>query len=116
MIDKVKNWGIYYYESDTIVIQGSYNKVKKYLNNGYFIKEDRNGYWVLYKPTNVILSITDFNDKEYYLYLKQYILEYYNKERISKKLFEKFKKEMIENKELLIKIINDLSCYLIRRD
>lgn len=107
MIDEIKSWEINYYKSDTIETQGKYSKIQKYMNQGYFIKENRNGYWVLNKPANVILTVVDSNDNQYYFYIKQYILDYYNKYKITEKLFQKFKNEINQNKDILINLINN---------
>ena len=49
-----------YNESQRIEHQGTRASIKKYLNEGYYIKEDRNGYWVLVKPASLTVIFSEF--------------------------------------------------------
>lgn len=93
---------IIYEESQSIEIHGNYSKVKKYLDE-YKIKENRNGYWLLIKPAKAILTI---NGKHYNV--KNYILEHYNKKRISKNLVDKLENDIINGKISIDEILNNI--------
>lgn len=78
-----------YEYGNSIEIQGKQKDIEKYTNNGYYVKESRNGYWVLVKPCRVMVrllgagKVQDFN-------MKQDICSLYDKQRISQKTFDKF--------------------------
>jgi len=79
-----------YEDSSSISHQGNRQSIQSYLNNGYFIKEDRNGFWLLIKPATITVWLDDSNGERHHFNMKQDILNYYNKQRISYKLFQKF--------------------------
>lgn len=84
----------YYQHSDTRELQGSANdsEIKRYLNNGYYVKESRNGYWVLVRSAHIFVTLkTSDGEKEFEM--KHQILDLYGKQRISEKTYEKFSKD-----------------------
>ena len=92
--------GIVYERSDTIEKQGKRSSIEKYLKNGYYIKDERNGYWVLVKPSRVIVTVKSSVSTQN-INLKQEILDFYCKSRISEKQIENFVKD-IENGKVSI--------------
>lgn len=88
----------FYVESSTITHQGNRSSINQYLNKGYYIKEERNGYWVLVKPASVSLTLKDSEGKLYHCNIKHDILDYYNKTRISQSLFTRFIKDATSGK------------------
>lgn len=88
----------FYNESSTITKQGKRSSINQYLNKGYYIKEDRNGYWVLVKPASVSVTLKDSDGELYSFNMKSDILNYYNKTRISQSLFTRFNKDATSGK------------------
>ncbi|MBW7474300.1 hypothetical protein K0T92_06055 [Paenibacillus oenotherae] len=86
-----------YEPSDTIEKQGKRSSIEKYLKQGYYIKESRNGYWVLVKPVQVNIKISNSSGARTFN-VKQDILDHYKKNRISEKLTEKFEEDMQKEK------------------
>ena len=86
-----------YEKSDSRVIQGNSQKVEPYLKEGYFIKESRNGYWVLIKPAQVIVTFKN-GDKIQKYNLKTQICDLYDKRKISEKTVQKFQKDAEKGK------------------
>jgi len=70
---KVKIQSVQYEKSDTIEMQGTSADTKRYIRNGYFVKEERNGYWVLNKPSRVLAEIL-INNKPVLQNIKNEIL------------------------------------------
>ncbi len=98
----------YYQHSDTRELQcsASDSEIKRYLNNGYYVKEKRNGYWVLVKPVHIFVTLkTSDGEKEFEI--KHQILEHYGKQKISEKTYEKFSKDARSGK---INFYVDRSC------
>lgn len=79
-----------YYESSTIEHQGNRESIRSYLNQGYYVQLDRNGYWVLNRPTKVIATLQSQTGTVYYCDIKQHITSYFYKNRISYKQYEDF--------------------------
>jgi len=92
--------GIEYERSDTIEKQGPRDAITKYLKKGYYVKETRNGYWVLVRPARVIITVKSSAGTQD-MNMKQDILDYYEKQKISEKLVANFKQD-IDNKKIVI--------------
>jgi len=58
-MEKVTNVEISYEPSDRIIKQGKRSDIEKYLRQCYFIKEDRNGFWVLVKSLKLLATLTN---------------------------------------------------------
>lgn len=87
-----------YNQSSTITHQGNRNSIQRYLNQGYRIKEDRNGYWVLIKPASLIITLKDSKNIIYSFEMKEDAVKYYGKQRISEKLANTFINDAIAGK------------------
>lgn len=86
------------YESfEPIETQGTRQSIQKHLNKGYFIKQSRNGYWVLNKPAVVEITLQTTETTRTYN-MKQEILDHYGKEKISQKLVTTFVKDVNSGK------------------
>ena len=81
-----------YEKSDTIEEQGKRGKIEKHLKKDYYIKEERNGYWVLVKPVKVNVDLKNTSGS-YTFNMRDEIVDYYKKEKISEKLAKKFEQE-----------------------
>lgn len=91
---------IVYELSDTVEFQGKQEKAAKYLKKGYYVKESRNGYWVLIKPSKVLVTLA-VSDEEVTVNLKECILDFYDKKRISQKTIDNFAQQL-EKREIAI--------------
>lgn len=87
----------YYEKSDTIEMQGSRDEIEKYLKQGYYVKIERNGYRVLVKKARVMVTLENSKCTNSFN-MKNEILDYYGKERISKQLVKKFEEDINNNK------------------
>lgn len=88
----------HYEYSDTIELQGSRDKIRGYLRKGYRVKDERNGYWILFKPAQIVLTVMDNTSKCRSYGVKQKVLEFYDKKRISEKTFNKFLNDSLNGK------------------
>ena len=82
-----------YEDSSSRTHQGSRKSIQRFIDNGYYVKEARNGFFVLVKPARVIAVFKDSNGESYHFDIKQDILDFYGRDRISKSLFEKFQND-----------------------
>lgn len=92
-MEKAKIISIDYESSDTIERQGKRKDIDKYLKNGYYIKEDRNGYWVLVKAARLIVTLTNSSCTRTFN-MKAEVREYYGKTHISQSLADRFRKDI----------------------
>ena len=100
-----------YEPSNSVEVQGSYEKTKRYTQKGYYIKISRNGNYLLVKPVRVWVIVGNKTIKQTFN-LKREICDYYGKTRISFKLLERFQKEAEEGK-ILFELDSDNSCKII---
>lgn len=83
---------IMYDPSDTIEIQGKRKDIERYLNAGYYIKESRNGYWVLVKAARLNVTLSNsFGTRV--INMKEDVCDYYGRQRISQSLIERFRQD-----------------------
>lgn len=92
-MEKTKIISIEYEPSDTIERQGKRKDIDKYLKNGYYIKEDRNGYWVLVKAASLMVTLTNSSCTRTFN-MKAEVCDYYGKTRISQSLVDRFRKDI----------------------
>lgn len=86
-----------YEPSDTIEKQGPRSSIEKYLKKGYHIKEERNGYWLLVKSVQVNVTVSNSSGNRT-VNLKQNILDFYTRDKISEKLIKKFEEDIHKDK------------------
>lgn len=87
-----------YNESTAITHQGNRSSINKYLREGYYVREERSGNWLLVKPAKVIVCLKDLEGKIYHFNIKKDILEHYGRKKISSNLFSRFEEEATEGK------------------
>ncbi len=88
-MEKATILSITYEPSNSIEMQGKRSDIDKYLNLGYYIKEDRNGYWVLVKSAQLNVDIKNSSCRRMFN-MKSDVCDYYRKKRISESLANKF--------------------------
>ncbi|EES50530.1 hypothetical protein NE172_06960 [Clostridium botulinum] len=92
-MEKANIIGINYEPSDTIEKQGKKKDVDKYIKSGYYVKEHRNGYWVLNKPARLIVTLADSSCQRV-VNMKNDVCYFYKQQRISEKLVYKFRNDI----------------------
>lgn len=97
---------IVYVPSDSIEMQGKRKNIEKYLNTGYYIKENRNGYWVLVKTAQLNVTLKNSSCTRTFN-MKEGVCDYYGKKRISQSLTDRFTQDIKDGK---ISIYMDLEC------
>ena len=108
---KAKLLSVTYEPSNSVEVQGSYEKTERYTRKGYYTKISRNGYYLLIKPVRGWVTVGNETIKQTFNF-KREICEYYGKTRISFKLLERFQKEAEEGK-ILFELDSDNSCKII---
>lgn len=89
---------VHYQPSDFIERQGTYSSIERYLKNGYHVQVNRNGYWLLVCPSKVIVAVNCGAYGTYTYDMKNSILEFYDRSKISAKLVETFKKDVVDGR------------------
>lgn len=110
-MEKAKILSIIYEPSDSIEKQGKRSDIERYLKAGYYIKENRNGYWVLVKAAKLNVTLNNsFGTKSFNM--KEDICDYYKKGRISENLADRFKQDARDEKISLY--MNAEGCYSLK--
>ena len=89
MRKKVKFVNAEYIPSNSVEYQGKRSSINKYLAQGYYVKEERNGYWLLIRPAEIRATIK-IDGKQKSFNIKAEVRDYYGKKRITQKLFYNF--------------------------
>ena len=110
-MEKTTNIFVEYIASDSITMQGKRDKVEPYLKKGYYVKEERNGYWVLLKSAKVLVTLTNSYGTVTFD-MKKDILDYYRRKRISMPLLETFQHDIKDGK-IIIKMDENCQYYTI---
>ncbi len=84
---------INYEKTDNIEFQGTEKKAQSYIKKGYNIRLRRNGYFVVGKPCKINVTLAMGNAIQQFN-MRSDILDHYGKEKMTKALFEKFKKDI----------------------
>lgn len=87
-----------YDRSSTITHQGNRASIQRYLHKGYHIVDERNGYWTLNKEASLMVTLKDSNNVIHSYEMKEDILKYYDRQRISEALANKFIDDAIGGK------------------
>lgn len=96
-MEKVKDISVNYEKSDSIERQGKREDIERFLKDGYHIKDERNGYWLLAKSAMVFVTLKS-SDCIKQFSMKRDILNYYGRERVSEGLVNDFKRDFYNEK------------------
>lgn len=110
-MEKVTNVNVHFEPSDQIKKQGKRSDIERYLNSGYIIQENRNGFWVLVKALKLLVTLTSAYGFHTFS-MKEEVLNYYNRQRISPQLIETFKKD-IASEKITFEMDKDCSSYVM---
>lgn len=110
-MEKVTSVVVRYVPSDKIELQGKQKDIEKYLRQGYHVQEERNGYWVLTKNVQVLMTLTNSTCTNTFN-IKEDVLSYYNKQRISNSMVNQFEND-INSGKICIKMSEDGTRYSI---
>ncbi len=94
---KAEQIAIQYVPSNTIEKQGKRCSIERFLREGYYVKLSRNGYWVLVKPSQVLVTCYCGKNGTFTYDMKSDILKYHNRKKISFSLIDKFKNDFKSN-------------------
>ena len=95
---KADNIAIDYQKSEKIQCQGDRNSIKHFIRQGYKVAKENNGFWVLSKPSKVMVTVDCGLYGKFTYNMKESILELYRRDRISEKLLETFKRDFVTGK------------------
>ena len=99
---------IKYENSDSVEIQGKAAKIQPYLNKGYGVRENRNGYWLLVKTAKINVTLSNGEIKATFN-MRQDILNHYGRKKMNQNLLNKFKKDVEEG--VIILTLNSEESY-----
>lgn len=101
---------VYCQPSDSIERQGTYESISRYLKKGYSIKISRNGYWILTRPSRVLVTVHCGKNGSFTHDMRSGILGHYDRSRITDRLIETFKTDYMKGR---LTILADNTSYSI---
>ena len=84
-------------KSECVRTYGTTADVQKYLDLGYSVENERNGHWVLAKPSQINVTLSKGNTTET-IDMREGVLEFYKRKRVTDNLFCKFNEELKSGK------------------
>lgn len=99
-MEKAMVLSIQYQPSDSIERQGKRSDIERYIKDGYYVKENRNGYWVLVKSAKLYVTLSNSYGSKVFN-MKEDVCSYYGKTRISNSLVDRFEMD-IKNEKIVI--------------
>ena len=102
---------VHYENSQSVTHQGNRASVDPYIRKGFYIKDSRNGFWVLVKAARVDVTVDCGVNGQYTFNMKDDICMHYGKLRISESLTERFKKDFANG---IIEVWADQTGYAIK--
>ncbi len=84
-------------KSECVRTYGTEADIQKYLDLGYSVENERNGHWVLAKPSQINVTLSKENVTQI-IDMREGVLEFYNRERVTDKLFCRFIEEIKSGK------------------
>lgn len=84
---------IKYKNSDSVEIQGKESKIQPYLNKGYEVRVNRDGYWLLSRTAKINVTLSRNEDTATFN-MRQDILNHYGRKKMNQNLFNKFKQDI----------------------
>ncbi len=85
---------IAYVESDSRAVQGKFDEIRKQYGKEWNIRKrgEGNGNWLLTKNSDVLVDGKSYRD---------FVLEHYDRSKLTEKLVEQFRKDVINDKVTL---------------
>ncbi|MBP3503039.1 MAG: hypothetical protein J6K42_06165 [Clostridia bacterium] len=90
---KAERIDVKYVSSSSVEHQGNYSSINYFLKQGYYVSKERNGYWLLIRPAKVIVTCYCGDNGIYTYNMKENILKYYKRARISQNLIDTFRSD-----------------------
>ncbi len=88
----------YFEPSETITHQGTRKSIQKFLDRGFSIQQERNGFWVLIKKSHAWVTFTDSANNHLRFDMRGNIMAHYSKQKLYEATFNKFVNEVSKGK------------------
>ena len=92
--NELKVSSVSYEKSETINTQGNRASIEAQLKNGFIVKEENNGFWILTKPAKIMVTVENSAGEVERHNLKALVTSHYNKQRVSQKLCNQFEADI----------------------
>ena len=87
---EVENLSAVYEKSSSVEIQGNWNTIRPHLRNGYHVTSESNGWWLLTKNSQVIVSLECTGGRCFTFKARANLLGWYGGTRLTQKLVDRF--------------------------
>lgn len=97
-MEKLHYVSSYFESSDTVTHQGNWQSIQKFLNDGYSVQVERNGYWVLIKYSRAWVIFSNDRGEKFRFDMRSDILSYYCLQKLYKSRFDRFVTDLARGK------------------
>ena len=97
-MEKLSYVSSYFEPSETITHQGTRNSIQKYLNRGFSVQQERNGFWVLIKKSRAWVVFENDAGNKFKFDMRGTIMAHYGKQKLYEATFNKFTNELAKGK------------------
>ena len=89
-MEKLSYVSSYFEPSETITHQGTRQSIQKFLNRGFSVQQERNGYWVLIKKSHAWVTFENEAGDKFRFDMRGHIMAHYGKQKLYEATFNKF--------------------------
>ena len=93
-MEKLSYVSSYFEPSQTITHQGTRRSIERYLNQGFSIQQERNGFWVLIKYSHAWVIFANSAGKQFRFDMRNSIMAHYGKQKLYEATFNRFVKDV----------------------
>ena len=89
-MEKLSYVSSYFEPSETITHQGTQKSIQKFLDRGFSIQQERNGFWVLIKKSRAWVIFANAAGNHLRFDMRGNIMAHYGKQKLYEATFNKF--------------------------
>lgn len=93
-MEKLSYVSSYFEPSETVTHQGTRSSIQKFLNQGFSVQQERNGFWVLIKKSHAWVIFKDRAGNQHKFDMRNKIMTHYGKQKLYEATFNRFVKEV----------------------
>ena len=102
----------YFERSESMRWQGSRASINSFLKDGYSVKMNKNGNWLLAKPAHAWFIFKTPTGQDFRVDLRQQIMTHYGKQRFYEATYKRFVKDLT-NGVVRVELDTDNNCVII---
>ena len=89
-MEKLSYVSSYFQPSETITHQGTRQSIQRFLDRGFSVQQERNGFWVLIKKSHAWVVFANSAGNQIKFDMRNNIMAHYGKQKLYEATFNKF--------------------------